>query len=156
MEINSQEINIDDLYSQKYMHKEVKKGIFLSFEHRMPVHYGDNAKKFLKEVLLTEFKMENPSINQPGFIFRLYAFVKDEAFRSEREYRLGFCFVDEMDNSEVNKENAKRSPYSSLWQDQYNNTYTKTLEQIKQYNQTLEERIQALEAKLQQNNQLCK
>ena len=30
MEINSQEINIDDLYSQKYMHKEVKKGIFLS------------------------------------------------------------------------------------------------------------------------------
>lgn len=30
MIINNQEINIDDLYSQKYMHKEVKKGIFLS------------------------------------------------------------------------------------------------------------------------------
>lgn len=86
----------------------LKKGIFLSFEHRMPVHYGDNAKKFLKEVLLTEFKMENPSINQPGFIFRLYAFVKDEAFRSENEYRLGFCFVDEMDNSEINSVNAKK------------------------------------------------
>jgi hypothetical protein len=31
------------------------------------------------------------------------------------------------------KENAKRSPYGSLFNDQYNNTYTKTLEQIKQY-----------------------
>ena len=30
MIINNQEINIDDLNSQKYMHKEVKKGIFLS------------------------------------------------------------------------------------------------------------------------------
>ena len=30
MLINNQEVNIEDLYSQKYMHKEVKKGIFLS------------------------------------------------------------------------------------------------------------------------------
>ncbi len=30
MIINNQEVNIDDLYSQRYMHKEVKKGIFLS------------------------------------------------------------------------------------------------------------------------------
>lgn len=30
MIINNQEVNIEDLYSQKYMHKEVKKGIFLS------------------------------------------------------------------------------------------------------------------------------
>lgn len=30
MIIDNQEVNIDDLYSQKYMHKEVKKGIFLS------------------------------------------------------------------------------------------------------------------------------
>ena len=30
MIINNQEINIDDLYSQKYMHKEIKNGIFLS------------------------------------------------------------------------------------------------------------------------------
>ncbi len=36
MIINNQEINIDDLYSQKYMHKEVKKGIFLS-EYQMDV-----------------------------------------------------------------------------------------------------------------------
>ena len=28
---------------------------------------------------------------------------------------------------------AKNSPFSSLWQDQHNNTYTRTLEQIKQY-----------------------
>ena len=30
MKINNQEINIDDLYSDKYMHKEIKDGIFLS------------------------------------------------------------------------------------------------------------------------------
>lgn len=30
MKINNQEINIEDLQSQKYMHKEIKKGIFLS------------------------------------------------------------------------------------------------------------------------------
>ena len=33
----------------------------------------------------------------------------------------------------MNKENIRNNPYRSLWQDQYNNTYTKTLEQIKQY-----------------------
>ena len=37
------------------------------------------------------------------------------------------------DEYKRHKENEKRSPYSSLWSDQYNNTYTKTLEQIKQY-----------------------
>jgi hypothetical protein len=31
------------------------------------------------------------------------------------------------------KESDKRNPYTSLFHDQYNNTYTKTLEQIKQY-----------------------
>ncbi len=30
MNINGQNINIDDLYDQKYMHKEIKKNIFLS------------------------------------------------------------------------------------------------------------------------------
>ena len=30
MKINNQEVNIDDLISSKYMHKEIKKGIFLS------------------------------------------------------------------------------------------------------------------------------
>lgn len=30
MIINDQEVIIEDLYSQKYMHKEIKKGIFLS------------------------------------------------------------------------------------------------------------------------------
>lgn len=30
MNINNENVNIDDLISQKYMHKEVKKGIFLS------------------------------------------------------------------------------------------------------------------------------
>ena len=31
------------------------------------------------------------------------------------------------------KESSRSNPFSSLWSDQYNNTYTKTLEQIKQY-----------------------
>lgn len=30
MLINNQNVNIDDLFSNKYMHKEIKKGIFLS------------------------------------------------------------------------------------------------------------------------------
>ena len=30
MKINNQEINIDDLVSQKYMHKELDNGLFLS------------------------------------------------------------------------------------------------------------------------------
>ena len=30
MNINGEKINIDDLISQKYMHKEIKKGLFLS------------------------------------------------------------------------------------------------------------------------------
>ena len=30
MNINNQDINIDDLVNDKYMHKEIKKGMFLS------------------------------------------------------------------------------------------------------------------------------
>lgn len=30
MKIDNEEINIDDLINEKYMHKEIKKGIFLS------------------------------------------------------------------------------------------------------------------------------
>ena len=36
MNIDNQNINIDALYDQKYMHKEVKKGIFLS-EYQLEV-----------------------------------------------------------------------------------------------------------------------
>ena len=36
MLINNQEVNIDDLYSSKYMHKEIKKGIFLT-EYQLDV-----------------------------------------------------------------------------------------------------------------------
>ena len=32
-----------------------------------------------------------------------------------------------------NRENSKNNPLRSLWEDQHNNTYTRTLEQIKQY-----------------------
>ena len=34
---------------------------------------------------------------------------------------------------DLNNNLTKSSPFSSLWQDQHNNTYTRTLEQIKQY-----------------------
>lgn len=86
----------------------MEKGFLFSTEHRMPVFYGEDANEFIKKILLYEFSIGNPLISQSGSIFKYLAFVKDEAFRSEREYRLGFCFVDEMDNSEVNKENAKK------------------------------------------------
>ena len=86
----------------------MEKVFLFSTEHRMQVFYGEDAIKFIKDFLLFEFEHKNPSITQYGSIFKYLAFVKDEAFRSEREYRLGFCFVDEMDNSEVNKENAKK------------------------------------------------
>ena len=33
----------------------------------------------------------------------------------------------------ANAENTRNSPFRSLWEDQHNNTYTRTLEQIKQY-----------------------
>lgn len=36
MNIDNQNVNIDDLYDQKYMHKEIKKGIFLS-EYQLEV-----------------------------------------------------------------------------------------------------------------------
>ena len=35
--------------------------------------------------------------------------------------------------SKYQKDYAKNNPFNSLWQDQHNNTYTRTLEQIKQY-----------------------
>ena len=86
----------------------IEKGFIFSLDHRMPVFYGKDANEFIKKILLYEFSIGNPSISQSGSIFKYLAFVKDEAFRSENEYRLGFCFVDEMDNSEINKANAKK------------------------------------------------
>ena len=45
-----------------------------------------------------------------------------------KKYLDTFKKAQDLDNSL-----AKSSPFSSLWQDQHNNTYTRTLEQIKQY-----------------------
>ncbi len=86
----------------------MSKGILFPTEHRMPVFYGEEAIEYIKNALKIEFINRNSSISQFGSIFKYLAFVKDEAFRSESEYRLGFCFVDEMDNSEINRENAKK------------------------------------------------
>ena len=92
-----------------FMHK----GFIFSSEHRMPISYGNDGNAFIKTSLMLEFSSGNPSITQSGSIFKYLAFVKDEAFRSENEYRLGFCFVDKMDISEINKENANMlSPLS--------------------------------------------
>ena len=46
MNINGENINIDDLVSQQYMHKEVKKGIFLS-DYQISVlnQYGIDVNK---------------------------------------------------------------------------------------------------------------
>lgn len=43
MNINGQEVDINDLYDNKYMHKEIKKGIYLS-EYQIEVlnRYGIN------------------------------------------------------------------------------------------------------------------
>ena len=46
MKINNQEINIDDLLDQKYMHKEIKKGIFLSeYQIEVLLRYGIDVNK---------------------------------------------------------------------------------------------------------------
>lgn len=103
-------INANELLRYFYSIRDsfMNKGFLFSSEHRMSVFYGEDAKKFMKDLLIWEFSMKNPSINQLGSIFKYLAFAKDEAFRSENEYRLGFCFIDEMDNSEINKENAEK------------------------------------------------
>lgn len=103
-------INGNELMKYFYTIRDsfMKKGFLFSTEHKMQVFYGEDAIKVIKAFLLSEFECGNPSITQYGSIFKYLAFVKDEAFRSESEYRLGFCFVDEMDNSEVNKENARK------------------------------------------------
>ena len=91
-------INGNELMKYFYTIRDsfIKKGFLFSTEHRMQVFYGEDAIKVIKVFLLSEFECGNPSITQYGSIFKYLAFVKDEAFRSEREYRLGFCFVDEM------------------------------------------------------------
>lgn len=44
-----------------------------------------------------------------------------------------------------NRENTKNNPLRSLWEDQHNNTYTRTLEQIKQYiNEDSQKELDAL------------
>ena len=47
--------------------------------------------------------------------------------------------------NDLEKDISRNNPLSSLWQDQYNNTYTKTLEQIKQYiNDDSQKELEAL------------
>ena len=63
---------------------------------------------------------------------------KDSMFRSERKKNELSARIKDFQalskaQLEQNKLNDKSNPYRSLWQDQYNNTYTRTLEQIKQY-----------------------
>lgn len=103
-------INGNELMKYFYSIRDsfMSKGFLFSSEHRMQVFYGEDAHNFIKQALLYEFSTENISITQSGSIFKYIAFVKDEAFRSEREYRLGFCFVDKMDNSQINSVNAKK------------------------------------------------
>ena len=71
MKINDQEINIDDLYSEKYMHKEIKKGLFLSeYQISILINNGIDPNKcgsiteliyLIDEVLEEE---DNPELDQ--------------------------------------------------------------------------------------------
>ncbi len=46
MEINGEKINIDDLFDKKYMHKEIKKGIFLTDNQcNILINYGIDINK---------------------------------------------------------------------------------------------------------------
>ena len=103
-------IDANELFKYFYGIRDsyLKKGIIFSAEHRMPVFYGEKAIEFIKKSLLAECSLKNPSISQPGSIFKYIAFVKDEAFSSENEYRLGFCFIDESEKQDCNKDNAKK------------------------------------------------
>ena len=52
MIINNQNVNIDDLYSEKYMHKEVKKGIYLSdYQIEVLQRNGIDYKKLILTVI---------------------------------------------------------------------------------------------------------
>ncbi len=47
MKINNQEIDINDLVNEKYMHKEIKKGIFLSdYQIEVLLKYGINPNNY--------------------------------------------------------------------------------------------------------------
>lgn len=61
-----------------------------------------------------------------------YKFITGRKNKDMKEYLENFKKAQDM-LIKSNKESAKNNPYASLWQDQYNNTYTRTLEQIKQY-----------------------
>ena len=63
---------------------------------------------------------------------------KDNMFRSDKKKKELSARIKDFQalskaQLDQNKLNDKSNPYRSLWQDQYNNTYTRTLEQIKQY-----------------------
>ena len=45
MKINNDEVNIDDLVSNKYMHNEIKKGIFLS-DYQIEVLMRNNINPY--------------------------------------------------------------------------------------------------------------
>ena len=65
MEINGENINIDDLFNQKYMHKEIKKGIFLSDNQCEILNsYGISLNDFSSIVeliyLIDEILEDNP------------------------------------------------------------------------------------------------
>lgn len=67
-----------------------------------PIHYGEEAENIVHTILEDCLQRNECDIMQAGSIFNVLAFIKDDAFKSEREYRLGYYFLDEMEN--VNNE----------------------------------------------------
>ena len=83
MKINNQEINIDDLYSEKYMHREIKKGLFLSeYQISVLLRYNIDPKKcgsineliyLIDEVLDEEDDAELDMVSKEIIEFNYYA-----------------------------------------------------------------------------------
>lgn len=83
MLINNQNINIDDLQSQKYMHKEIKKGIFLSdYQIEVLMRYGIDPSKcgsineliyLIDELLEDELDEELDAVSREIIEFNYYS-----------------------------------------------------------------------------------
>ena len=73
MEINGQEINLSDLYDQKYMHKEIKKG---NYDYRVNISSNDEMG-----VLSDAFNDMTESIKEKEFMRSTFGKIVDPNVR---------------------------------------------------------------------------
>ena len=86
MNINGKDINIDDLFDQKYMHKEIKKGIFYSssacgfngseyIKERCPTDYAKSEVKYVVDAwALDKLKASDLKEDKTGYSARLITY----------------------------------------------------------------------------------